>query len=117
MKPTSPPVAARFEVFGGGIELANGFQELNDPVEQRRRFVRELEQRLTLGQPAPPLDEAFLAALAELPACAGVASASIASWRSRRVRTNVAAAMSFAHGRKRAPDLRAASAYCLTREM
>ena len=73
IKPGNPPVAARFEVFAAGIELANGFAELTDPVEQRRRFSAELDARRAAGRATPPLDEAFLAAVEHLPACAGVA--------------------------------------------
>jgi lysyl-tRNA synthetase class 2 len=74
IKPTSPPVAARFEGFLGGLELANGFHELGDAVEQRGRFRTELETRRRRGQLEPPVDEPFLAALEEgLPDCAGVA--------------------------------------------
>ena len=68
------PVAARFEAFVDRVELANGFHELADPVEQRRRFEGDLAARRAAGFPAPPLDERFLAALeAGLPDCAGVA--------------------------------------------
>jgi len=73
VKPTAPPVAARFEAFSGGIELANGFHELADAVEQRRRFVADLETRRAAGRDAPPLDEDLLRALPSLPDCAGVA--------------------------------------------
>jgi len=67
-------VAARVELYAGGVELANGFHELTDADEQRRRFDAELEVRRADGQPVPPLDEAFLAALASgLPDCAGIA--------------------------------------------
>jgi len=69
-----PPLAERFEVYVGGVELANGFHELADAAEQRRRFEADLEQRRRRGLPAVPLDERFLAALeAGLPDCAGVA--------------------------------------------
>jgi lysyl-tRNA synthetase class 2 len=69
-----PPRAARFELFFRGVELANGFWELTDADEQRRRFVDEAERRRRRGLEVPPLDEAFLAALAAgLPDCAGVA--------------------------------------------
>jgi lysyl-tRNA synthetase class 2 len=68
------PVAERFELYLEGMELANGFQELTDPAEQRRRFRRDLEQRQRAGVATPPADEAFLAALeAGLPEAAGVA--------------------------------------------
>ena len=66
-------VAARFEAFCGGIELANGFHELNDALEQRRRFVADVEKRRAAGRGAPPIDEQLLRALPSLPDCAGVA--------------------------------------------
>lgn len=68
------PVAERFELYLDGIELANGFHELGDTLEQRRRFTQDLEKRRQRGQRLAPLDERFLAALtAGLPDCAGVA--------------------------------------------
>ena len=73
------PVAERFELFLGPLELANGYHELRDAAEQRARFERDRAIRATRGQPAPPVDDAFLAALAGangqggLPDCAGVA--------------------------------------------
>jgi lysyl-tRNA synthetase class 2 len=68
------PVAARFEAFWGGIELANGFHELGDAAEQARRFAADAATRRARGQPARDADETFLAALASgLPPCAGVA--------------------------------------------
>jgi lysyl-tRNA synthetase class 2 len=73
LKPGTPPVAARFEAFCGGIELANGFHELADAAEQRRRFLRDSERRRAAGRHVPPLDEDFLRALPSLPECAGVA--------------------------------------------
>ncbi len=73
LKPTTPPVAARFEAFLGRVELANGFHELADPAEQRRRFAAEIDARRRAGRDAPPLDESLLAALGRLPNCAGVA--------------------------------------------
>lgn len=72
--PADARLALRFEVFAGGVELANGYQELLDPVEQRARFERDNDRRQTLGLPSMPIDECLLAALAHgLPACAGVA--------------------------------------------
>lgn len=66
--------AQRFELFWGGLELANGFWELGDASEQRQRFETELEWRRAQGKPQPPVDERLLAALAAgLPDCAGVA--------------------------------------------
>ncbi len=67
-------VAERFELYLGPVELANGYHELTDAAEQRARFERDLAVRAGRAAPQPPLDEAFLAALAHgLPACAGVA--------------------------------------------
>lgn len=74
IQPVFPPVAARFEVYYRGIELANGFHELQDAAEQRRRFEANSRQRQALGLPFIPIDEHFLAALEHgLPDCAGVA--------------------------------------------
>jgi lysyl-tRNA synthetase class 2 len=72
--PGQPPVAARFEAYVEGIELCNGFHELGDPAEQRRRFEADRAARAASGLALPPLDERLLAALAAgLPDCAGVA--------------------------------------------
>ena len=69
-----PPVAERFELFLGGMELANGFHELADPGEQSRRFQQDLQRRADVGLPCAPVDQRFLAALdAGLPDCSGVA--------------------------------------------
>ncbi len=75
-----PAVAERFEIFAGGMELANGFTELNDPAEQRDRWERELDVRRSgdpdapSPSPLPPLDEEFLEALeGGVPPAAGVA--------------------------------------------
>ncbi len=66
--------AARFEFYFKGVELANGFHELVDPIEQRQRFEQDLIKRAKNGQTILPIDEYFLAALdAGLPDCAGVA--------------------------------------------
>jgi lysyl-tRNA synthetase class 2 len=70
----SPPVAERFELYINGIELANGFHELSNAAEQRRRFQQDQQARLAQGLPEVPRDERFLDALAAgLPDCAGVA--------------------------------------------
>lgn len=70
----NPPLAARFEVYIDGIELANGFHELQDAHEQRSRFEKNLTARQQLGLEPLPIDEYFLSALAHgLPECAGVA--------------------------------------------
>jgi len=67
-------VAERWELYVGGLELANAFSELTDPVEQRRRFEECAIQRETTGREVYSLDEEFLSALEDgLPACGGVA--------------------------------------------
>jgi lysyl-tRNA synthetase class 2 len=67
-------VAQRFELYIDGMELANGFEELSDAVEQRARFEADLVERAANGEPAMPIDNDFLAALeAGLPDCSGVA--------------------------------------------
>ncbi len=74
LKPGDPSVAERLELYAGGLELANGFAELTDPAEQRRRFEADRTARAAQGLPPVPLDEAFLAALAEgMPPAAGMA--------------------------------------------
>jgi lysyl-tRNA synthetase class 2 len=65
--------AERFELYAGGLELANGFTELHDPAEQRARLLEEQDLRRRLGRPVLPLDEPFLAALAHMPDAGGVA--------------------------------------------
>ena len=71
---SDPRVAARFELYHQGVELANGFHELGDAVEQRARFAADNRMRRARGQNALPIDERFLGALqAGLPDCAGVA--------------------------------------------
>jgi elongation factor P--(R)-beta-lysine ligase len=69
-----PRVALRFEAYIGGLELANAFGELTDPIEQRARFGEDLATRRARGRAEYPLDEKLLAALAEgLPPSAGIA--------------------------------------------
>lgn len=69
-----PRVAERFEVYVRGVELANGFHELADAAEQRRRFEADNQRRRAAGLPEVPIDERLLAALeAGLPDCCGVA--------------------------------------------
>lgn len=66
--------ARRFELFVNQVELCNGYTELTDAVEQRRRFNADLEIRKGMNKPLPPIDERFLAALESgMPACSGVA--------------------------------------------
>jgi len=70
----NPALAERFEVYFKGVELANGFYELTDSIEQYQRFEADLAKRKTLNLPTHPLDKRFLAALESgLPECAGVA--------------------------------------------
>lgn len=71
---TNPLVAERFELYYKGVELANGFNELSDVKEQRRRFEVDNHKRQQAGLPTIAVDEFFLSALQHgLPACAGVA--------------------------------------------
>lgn len=72
-KPSDPRLVERFELYAGGLELANAFGELTDPVEQRARFVEESATRAARGHDVYPLDERLLAALADMPPTAGVA--------------------------------------------
>jgi elongation factor P--(R)-beta-lysine ligase len=63
----------RFEVYVCGVELANGFGELTDPAEQRRRFKHEMEEKERIYGERYPIDEDFLSALNAMPAASGVA--------------------------------------------
>ncbi|MCO5129354.1 MAG: EF-P lysine aminoacylase EpmA [Xanthobacteraceae bacterium] len=72
-KPTDPRVCERFEVYACGVELANGFGELTDALEQRRRFEQAMDDKARLYGERYPLDEDFLAALAVMPQASGVA--------------------------------------------
>ncbi|MDH5753357.1 MAG: hypothetical protein OEZ59_13180 [Deltaproteobacteria bacterium] len=74
LKEDDQSVAERVELYAGGLELANGFAELTDPAEQRRRFQADLRARERAGLGLVPLDEKFLGALEEgLPPAAGMA--------------------------------------------
>ncbi|WIJ27048.1 EF-P lysine aminoacylase EpmA [Devosia sp. RR2S18] len=66
-------VSERFELYACGVELANGFGELTDPEEQRRRFAAEMNEKHRLYGEQYPIDEEFLAALAIMPEASGVA--------------------------------------------
>ena len=74
-RPTAhdPRVAERFELYACGVELANGFGELTDAAEQRRRFEAEMAEKERLHGERYPLDEDFLSALAAMPPASGVA--------------------------------------------
>jgi len=74
INPDNPQTALRFELYCRGMELANGFEELASPEEQRARFEHDNQERQRLGMPAYPIDEHLLSALQSgLPRCAGVA--------------------------------------------
>jgi len=71
-KPGDARVAERFELYASGVELCNGFGELTDPSEQRRRLVADQDARRALGKSVYPVDERFVAALEEgMPPAAG----------------------------------------------
>src|SRR5262249_6325106 len=71
--PSDPRVAERFELYVCGVEVANGFGELTDPAEQRRRFNAEMDEKQRLHGERYPIDEDFLAALAVVPPASGIA--------------------------------------------
>ncbi|MEH7829117.1 EF-P lysine aminoacylase EpmA [Gemmobacter denitrificans] len=71
--PDDPRVSERFELYACGVELANGFGELTNPVEQRRRFELEMAEKQRVYGETYPLDEDFLEALALMPPASGIA--------------------------------------------
>jgi len=75
--PADPRAALRFELYAGGVELANAFEELTDPAEQRARFEEDRARRAALYPDDPnrnwPMDEALLSSLGEMPPCSGIA--------------------------------------------
>lgn len=74
VRPGSPPLAERFELYLEGVELANGFHELTEQGEQARRFAADQARRAETGSPGPSTDVRLLDALRHgLPDCAGVA--------------------------------------------
>ncbi len=73
LKTDDPTVAERFELYWAGIELANGFSELTEPREQRKRFHETNETRRLAGRTVYPVAEAFLQCLHHLQPCAGIA--------------------------------------------
>ncbi len=70
---SDPRFAERFELYACGVELANGFGELTDPILQRQRFEAEMAERMRVYGEAYPIDEEFLQALAIMPEACGVA--------------------------------------------
>jgi lysyl-tRNA synthetase class 2 len=72
-KASDPRVAERFELYACGVELANAFGELTDPVLQRRRFEAEMAEKARVYGERYPIDEAFLAALGQMPEASGAA--------------------------------------------
>ena len=73
LDPNDPTRALRFELYAGGQELANAFDELTDPAEQRQRFEADLALRAELGRQVPPIDERLLAALPGMVPTCGIA--------------------------------------------
>lgn len=100
VRPGDPPLAERFELFWRGIELANGFHELGDAQEQRRRFEADQAWRRARHRLVPPLDDNLIEALqAGLPASAGVALGVDRLLMLAQGLPELAAAMSFDHHR------------------
>ncbi len=73
IKPSNPQVAERFELYVCGVELANGFGELTDSREQRRRFTQAMDLKEQLYGESVPLDEEFLQSLDHMPPSSGIA--------------------------------------------
>jgi elongation factor P--(R)-beta-lysine ligase len=72
-KPGDARVAGRFELYACGVELANAFGELTDAAEQRRRFEADMDEKVRLYGERYPIDEDFLAAIAQMPPASGAA--------------------------------------------
>ncbi|MDR3485355.1 MAG: EF-P lysine aminoacylase EpmA [Bradyrhizobium sp.] len=72
-KQSDPRLAERFEIYACGVELANGFGELTDPAEQRRRFSSAMDEKQRRYGERYPLDEDFLLAMAQMPEASGIA--------------------------------------------
>jgi lysyl-tRNA synthetase class 2 len=72
-KASDPLVAERFEIFICGVELANGFSELTDPIEQRRLLAAQMAEKDRIYHERYPIDDDFIAALRAMPPASGVA--------------------------------------------
>ena len=100
LKPGSPDTAERFEIFYSGLELANGFHELRDANEQRRRFEHDLSERKKLGRTEMRIDTGLLDALESgLPPCSGVAVGLDRTLMAIHGHATIAETMSFEPGR------------------
>jgi len=73
LDPKDTEVSERFELYAGGVELANAYAELTDAAEQRARFERYQIERAAAGKPRHPEDTQFMEAVGHLPPCAGIA--------------------------------------------
>ena len=73
VSPTNPQVCERWELYVGGLELANCYSELVDPIEQKLRFEQTMALRKRNGAEVYPIDQAFLQSLENLPNCSGIA--------------------------------------------
>jgi elongation factor P--(R)-beta-lysine ligase len=73
VNPNDPRIAERFELYCCGVELANAFHELRDPGEQRRRFASSMKEQQRIFGVSYPIDEDFLAAVADMPDASGAA--------------------------------------------
>jgi lysyl-tRNA synthetase class 2 len=73
LDPQDERISERFELYAAGVELANAYTELTDPVHQRSRYEAYQAERIAQGKPPHPLDEGFMDAVGHLPPCAGIA--------------------------------------------
>jgi lysyl-tRNA synthetase class 2 len=73
VSPEDPSISERFELYACGVELANGFAELTDAAEQRRRLSSDMDEKQRIHGERYPIDEEFLAALERMPPASGVA--------------------------------------------
>jgi len=73
LRPEDPRVSERFELYAGGVELANAYAELTDAAELRERFQTYQSERVAVGKPPHPEDPQFMDAVGHLPPCSGIA--------------------------------------------